>query len=80
MLEKNSHPKFLTIATVETIREVARNISRFVFRNTARIFSRFSQHEPTVETLLGFSLELSFSPSSGDTILACILDGSVDRV
>ena len=32
---------------LETILVVARNISRFVFRDKARILSRFSQHEPS---------------------------------
>ena len=33
-----------------------------------------------LETFLGFSPVLSFSPSSGDTISTCILDGTVGRV
>ena len=36
--------KFLAIK-LETILVIARNISRFVFRNTAGTFSGFSQHE-----------------------------------
>ena len=32
-----------------------------------------------LETFLGFSLVLSFSPLGGDTLLTCILDGSVGR-
>ena len=33
-----------------------------------------------LDTFLGFSLVLSFSPLSGDTSIICILDGSVGRV
>ena len=59
------------------MRELARNMSRFVFRVTVQLEYFLGSVSMNLETFLGFSSVLSFSPSNGDTILIFILDGSV---
>ena len=58
---------------------VARHISRFVFCDAARIFSRFRKHELRNISRF-FTCAIGYFASTVDSLMSCILDSSVGRV